>query len=73
MRNKPALLIIAAALWLSTNLGSSLAVWATGIGAGLVMVVTVAAGIISVDMANIVNYYYTLQLRYILTNITYIW
>lgn len=72
MRLKPALLIIAA-LWLSRNLGSSLAVWATGIGAGLVMVVTVAAGIISVDMANIVNYYHTLQLRYIFTNITYIW
>lgn len=40
-------------LWLSMYLGSNFDGWAIAMGAGLVMVVTVAAGIISVDMANI--------------------
>lgn len=40
-------------LWLSMYLGSNLEGWAIAMGAGLVMVVTVAAGIINVDMANI--------------------
>lgn len=39
-------------LWLSMYLGSNLDGWAIAMGAGLVMVVTVAAGIINVDMAN---------------------
>lgn len=40
-------------LWLSIYFGSNLEGWAIAMGAGLVMVVTVAAGIINVDMANI--------------------
>lgn len=40
-------------LWLSIYLGSNLDGWAIAMGAGLVMVVTVAAGIINVDIANI--------------------
>lgn len=40
-------------LWLSMYLGSNLDGWAIAMGAGFVIVVTVAAGIISVDMANI--------------------
>lgn len=39
-------------LWLSMYLGSNFDGWAIAMGAGLVMVVTVAAGIINVDMAN---------------------
>lgn len=54
----PGFCCIIVILWLvvNTNLGSSFVCWAMGIGPGLVMVVMVGAGIMSVDIVNIVSW-----------------